>query len=151
MNKLNQEFFNEYSRLDKLCKELYRKNSADDIMGVTSYINDMKSTPAHISRTVADWDKHLRSLIYIRHIRNTLAHEPDAFKKITCTRADIDCIHYFYKSITESTDPISQARKSPRKAKTKSKIISRKNKRRIRSLFRFLISNVLRRGIRKIR
>ena len=112
MSKLNQVFFNEYSKLDKLCRELYHKLPDDEIKGVTNYINDMKNTPSHISRTVTDWDECLHALIHIRHIRNQMAHEPGAFEEIDCTQNDIDWVHYFHRSIMEHTDPISQAHKS---------------------------------------
>lgn len=112
MSKLNQVFFNEYSKLDKLCRELYHKLPDDEIKGVTNYIDDMKDTPSHISRTVTDWDECLNALMHIRHIRNQLAHEPDAFEEIDCTQNDIDWVHYFHRSIMEHTDPISQAHKS---------------------------------------
>ena len=116
MSRLNQVFFNEYSKLDKLCRELYHKLPDDEIKGVTNYINDMKNTPSHISRTVTDWDECLHALIHIRHIRNQLAHEPGAFEEIDCTQNDIDWVHYFHRSIMEHTDPISQARKNIQKA-----------------------------------
>ena len=112
MSDLNQVFFNEYSKLDKLCRELYHKLPDDEIKGVTNYINDMKNTSSHISRTVTDWDECLHALIHIRHIRNQLAHEPGAFEEIDCTQNDIDWVHYFHRSIMEHTDPISQAHKS---------------------------------------
>ena len=112
MSDLNQVFFNEYSKLDKLCRELYHKLPDDEIKGVTNYIDDMKDTPSHISRTVTDWDECLHALIHIRHIRNQLAHEPGAFEEIDCTQNDIDWVHYFHRSIMEHTDPISQAHKS---------------------------------------
>lgn len=127
MSKLNQVFFNEYSKLDKLCRELYHKLPDDEIKGVTNYINDMKNTPSHISRTVTDWDECLHALIHIRHIRNQLAHEPGAFEEIDCTQNDIDWVHYFHRSIMEHTDPISQAHRNSQKSKTTTKKSASKN------------------------
>ena len=84
MSNLNQHFFNEYAKLDKLCRDSYYNHlPEDEIKGVTNYINDMKNTPSHISRTVTDWDEWLHALVHIRHIRNQLAHEPGHLKKLS--------------------------------------------------------------------
>ena len=161
MSKLNQVFFNEYSKLDKLCRELYHKLPDEEIKGVTNYINDMKNTSSHISRTVTDWDECLHALIHIRHIRNQLAHEPGAFEEIDCTQNDIDWVHYFHRSIMEHTDPISQAHRNSKKSKTPPKKSvsnntyhyertykgAKKKKRSVRAFIEFLLFAALTLGV----
>ena len=41
MSKLNQVFFNEYSKLDKLCRELYHKLPDDEIMRILESKGDV--------------------------------------------------------------------------------------------------------------
>ncbi len=112
MSDLNKVFFNEYSKLDKLCREIYGNLPKENLKGVTNYIDDMKNTPSHISARVPQWDDCLHSLIHIRHIRNHLAHEPGAFNEELCTDNDIQWVHYFHHSILNGTDPLSMARKA---------------------------------------
>ena len=52
--QINIEFFDEYKRLDKLCAELFGKNSG----GITSYINEMeaKSIMGNQTHRIAEWN-----------------------------------------------------------------------------------------------
>lgn len=150
MSDLNKIFFNEYAKLDKLCCQLYSTLPRNEIKGVTNYIDDMKNTPSHVSRTVPGWDNSLSMLIHLRHMRNHLAHEPDAFNEALCTHNDIDWVHYFYDSIMAGTDPISQSTKKA-KAQTTSKNtpdkhrLTKKQKRTIKRTIRSVIKFLLRR------
>ena len=115
MGNLNQTFFNEYIKLNDLCKQRYHKLPKNEIKGVTNYIDDMKATPISISNTFSDWNHILHKLIHIRHIRNRLAHDINAFNENLCTQEDIAFVASFHKSIVSQTDPISQAKSRGRK------------------------------------
>ncbi len=110
MSNINQIFFNEYLKLDNLCKQLYCKLSKDEIKGITNYIDDMKKTPPQISNTIQNWNDTLHKLIHMRHIRNHLAHDPDAFNEPICNQDDVAFIISFHKSILLRTDPLAQVR-----------------------------------------
>ena len=98
MNNLNYRFFEEFKHLDKLCGEIYKTQ-----YGITHYIDDMKSKPFKNYRGIPDWDSDLRQLIRLRHIRNKMAHEENAFDNADCTQNDIEWIRYFYKCIMNQT------------------------------------------------
>ena len=50
MHNLNNVFFEEFKRLDRLCRDMY-PNSHDGKLGVTLYLNDM-DTPRKGERNV---------------------------------------------------------------------------------------------------
>lgn len=102
MSNLNYVFFEEYKSLDKLCKEIY----GDDI-GVTNYINDMK-TASYIEYVgINNWKNDLDQLIRMRHIRNNLAHTEGTLGEQICTQMDIDWIKDFHRRIMKQTDPLA--------------------------------------------
>ena len=74
MSDLNQEFLNEYIRLEKLCKDLYKDLPREELKGVWNYTQDMKNTPMHISRKIPDWDFHFEELERLRKTRNKREH-----------------------------------------------------------------------------
>ena len=106
MNNLNYVFFDTFASLDKLCGQLYNENH-----GVTDYIEDMKTISWNNYRHIPNWETDLEKLKRLRHIRNTLAHEPSAFREQLCTQADIDWLESFHKRILNRTDPMALLRK----------------------------------------
>ena len=63
-------FFDEYKKLDKLCSEMYGKNSG----GVTCYLNDMMTVPVMQRNRIPEWNQTYDRLRELRHIRNQMAH-----------------------------------------------------------------------------
>lgn len=118
MENYNREFFDEYTRLDNVCRQMFNTEK-----GVTEYINSMESTAYAKSRGVPDWDSDLRMLKQYRHIRNRLAHTPGAFRQDICVQYDVTWIMMFRERILKRKDPLAvlfrQARvqKSGQKAK----------------------------------
>lgn len=102
MDNLNYVFFEEYKSLDKLCKEIY----GDDI-GVTNYIDDMKTVSYIEYVGINNWKNDLDQLIRMRYIRNDLAHTEGAFGEQICTQMDIDWIKDFHRRIMKQTDPLA--------------------------------------------
>ena len=123
MSDLNQSFLNEYIRLEKLCKELYKDLPREELRGVWNYTQDMKNTPSYISKNIPDWNYHLRELERIRRTKNNWSHQVDGTKLMPFTKDDIKYLKSFRQSILDGTDPIAQVHKAQKKSK-KSKRIS---------------------------
>ena len=128
MNPINYTFFEEFKRLSKLCNDMYNSTC-----GVTNYIDDMLKVPHNKVFNIPSWTNDLMQLKRLRHIRNTLAHETDAFNNPLCTKADIEWIQAFYSRILTQSDPLSlfnqneTARTTPSIAKPLKTISDNKN------------------------
>ena len=120
MDNLNYRFFEEFKHLDRLCGEVYKTQ-----YGITHYIDDMKSKPFN---NIPNWDSDLRQLIRLRHIRNKMAHEENAFDNADCTQNDIEWIRYFYKRIMNQTDPLAMLYKKSKVENQKVKVINHINR-----------------------
>lgn len=99
-----KEFIDEFKHLEKLCNEIY-----GDQHGVTLYIQDMESKSYMSTRGIEDWDRDLKYLTRVRHIRNNLVHESDY--DIDYTEDDIAFMRDFYDRILNQEDPLSLLRK----------------------------------------
>lgn len=102
MNTLNYMFFEEFKKLDKVCKEIYNSD-----VGVTNYIKDMQSVPRNKYLFIKNFELNLKYLIRFRHIRNHLAHSEGGFDEKVCTEEDIVLIKNFHKRILTCSDPIA--------------------------------------------
>jgi hypothetical protein len=102
MKNINYTFFEEFKRLDKLCGDLYQQPR-----GVTLYIDEMQSTYEKGCQKIPGWYSDLKQLKHLRHIRNYLAHEEDAFSEDLCEQEDIDWVRSFYRRILNQTDPLA--------------------------------------------
>lgn len=102
MEKLNHQFYDEYTKLDELCRQMFNSDK-----GVTEYIEAMKNTPHSKAVKVKDWDSDLNMLKHYRHIRNYLAHTTGAFHQEVCLPYDITWIKGFYSRILKQKDPLS--------------------------------------------
>lgn len=101
MNKIENDFFEAYKRLEKICIEMYGAEK-----GVTSYIDDMKDKPLSACRNIPYWESDLKRLKKLRHKRNNLAHANDSLNVEDVTQNDIDWIEDFYNRILNRTDPL---------------------------------------------
>ena len=106
MQNYNSEFFDEFKRLDKLCRELYGKTS-DNKLGVTLYLEDMDSKSRRGASGVDGWMGDYNRLKHLRGVRNELAHSPDTFSRQMCDCEDVEFIRSFYSRILNGTDPLS--------------------------------------------
>lgn len=120
MRNLNYTFFEEFKRLDKLCGNLYQQPH-----GVSLYIDEMQSTYDKECQNISGWHDDLKQLKYLRHIRNRLAHEEDAFSEDLCEQEDIDWVCKFYRRVLNQTDPLAlfykqkKSRQNKQNAKSK--------------------------------
>lgn len=106
MKSLTQEFYNEYTRLDELCRTMY-----DTEQGVTTYIEMMSTVFPRYSGRIQFWHEDFRQLKHMRHIRNELAHTVDAFDTDVCTQEDLQWVTAFYRRILDRDDPLAQLRR----------------------------------------
>ena len=109
MNYLNYEFFDEFKKLDNLCRDIYGRSS-DNKLGVTLYIEDMDKSADLGSFKISGWNLDYKLLKNARHIRNELAHSRDSFSIEICSQQDIDFVRSFRERILNQTDPLSLLR-----------------------------------------
>lgn len=139
MEKLNREFFDEYTALDDICRLMLNSNK-----GVTGYIDRMVNTPRSKSQKVREWESDLKMLKQYRHIRNTLAHTVGAFHQNICVRYDITWIKNFQGRIKRRTDPLSLAVKAAQSKKGgKSRSGSKRNAKKRKAQRAFWIKFVV--------
>jgi hypothetical protein len=111
MNENEIRFFEEYKKLDNLCRDLLSSEK-----GVTSYIEEMDNTPLSKQLLVSDFDETYKMLKHVRWVRNDIAHGNGNSE---CEQADIDFVCDFYKKILSRTDPFAIIRKAENEAAKK--------------------------------
>lgn len=112
MNKADNEFFEEYKKLDKILSEIYGENG-----GVTAYINDMYKNLSVGKAYIKSYDSTLKTLKKVRHIRNTLAHQ--SANEILSKKEDLEFVKSFHKSILTQKDPLAELQKMLKSHKNK--------------------------------
>lgn len=101
MNNIESALFEEFKRVDSICRDML---SADK--GVSTYIEQMETTPASMRYQVAGWDDDYKKLKHIRWVRNKLAHETG---NVECTQADVEWLQGFHSRLLNRTDPLAIA------------------------------------------
>ena len=115
MSNCNSEFFDEFKRLDNLCRDIYGR-SADNKLGVTLYLEDMASKTSSGAMLVPNWKSDYNRLRRLRSVRNELAHSPNTFSQEMCSKDDVEFIRSFHSRIMNRTDPLSLFAKARRKS-----------------------------------
>lgn len=116
MNNIERTFFEEYIKLDNLCKDLLNSNR-----GVSSYIAEMEQTSGFDKRLVSSWDSDYKMLKHIRWIRNDIAHDNGQSE---CSENDIIFARKFYQRIMQQQDPFSMINKKKMSQSKEQKNIS---------------------------
>lgn len=106
-------FFDEYKKLDKLCSEMYGKNSG----GVTCYLNDMMAVPVMQRNRIPEWNQTYDRLRELRHIRNQMAHGESSFEDYPCSEEDVLWLFEFRSKIMHISDPLAVYRDRQREAR----------------------------------
>ena len=96
-----KDFIDEYKHLEKLCNDLYNQQH-----GISLYISDMEATPRAASTMIPEWNKDLKVLKHLRHIRNAMVHDLDE-QEVTYTQEDIQNLKEFHRRIMEQQDPLT--------------------------------------------
>ncbi len=99
MTVTDGEFFEEFKRLEKACGKLNGETHA-----VSRYIDDMRSVEEYGRARVDGYVADLKTLIYLRKLRNVLAHES---KEGVCTARDTERLREFCGRVERGTDPLS--------------------------------------------
>ena len=105
LHPLDDEFFEEYKRLDRICADMYSARQ-----GVSEYIADMESRPIRETSRITAWDHDYKQLKHLRWIRNRIAHESDTCQ--ICSISDIQDIQNFYNRILSGRDPIAMVERT---------------------------------------
>ena len=113
MHPLDNEFFEEYKRLDKLCADLLSTNT-----GVREYIAQMEAQDAAGSRCVPFWGAEMNRLMRVHRIRNRLAH--DYSVNAISDADDLSFLRRFHDDILCTQDPLALLRKAEQAANMRS-------------------------------
>ena len=105
MGPLDNEFFEEYKRLDRLCSDMYSCKN-----GVSRYIEDMESRSRREASSILFWYTDYKLLKHLRWIRNRIAHETDNYQ--ISSESDLQNMRDFYERILSGQDPIALLEKS---------------------------------------
>lgn len=104
MQALDNEFFEAYKCLDRLCSDMYGCRN-----GINQYIEDMERASHLEQLAIPSWERAYKSLKHLRWIRNQIAH--DSGQVQICEEYDIQDVDDFYDSIMSGRDPLSQLRR----------------------------------------
>ena len=104
MQVLDNEFFEAYKRLDRLCSDIYGCRN-----GVSQYIEDMERASYQGRLAIPSWEQAYKTLKHLRWVRNQLAH--DSGQVQICEECDISNVNIFYDSIMFGRDPLTQLRR----------------------------------------
>ena len=97
----DNEFFEAYKHLDRLCSDMYSCRN-----GVSQYIEDMEHTSYREQLAVPSWEQAYQTLKHLRRIRNQIAH--DSGQVQICEECDIQDANAFYNNIIAGRDPLTQ-------------------------------------------
>ncbi len=114
MTVTDGEFFEEFKRLERACGKLNGETHA-----VSRYIDDMRSVEEYGRARLDRYEADLKTLIYLRKLRNVLAHES---KEGVCTVRDTERLREFCGRVERGTDPISLLKGIAEREKTEGNI-----------------------------
>ena len=98
MTDVEMRFFDEYKKLDALCKDMYAFEK-----GVTDYLNNMEENFQQGTHTVRGWDRDYRAIKRLRHIRNLIGHKAGSSG---CTEADFNDLQRIHLRFLQHEDPL---------------------------------------------
>lgn len=105
MQPLDNDFFEEYKRLDRLCGDMYACQN-----GVSAYLAAMESKAAQGQARVACWNSDYRMLKHVRWVRNQIAH--DSGNCQLSEPSDLAFVQDFYSRIFSGQDALTLLRKA---------------------------------------
>ena len=114
MTVTDGEFFEEFKRLERACGKLNGETHA-----VSRYIDDMRSVEEYGRARLDRYEADLKTLIYLRKLRNVLAHES---KEGVCTVRDTERLREFCGRVEGGTDPLSLLKGIAEREKTERNI-----------------------------
>lgn len=109
MLKLDRELFEEFKRVDAICRDMFSSQR-----GVSEYIEQMEREFAYGKQRIPLWERDYRSLKRVRWLRNQIAHEMTA---TDCTTDDVKYLQAFHDRLLHQKDPLAVLRKARRAAR----------------------------------
>lgn len=100
MTQLDNEFFEEYKHLERLCSDMY---SCRD--GIRQYLEDMECQFSEGEKAIPHWAQDYRNLRGLRRTRNTLTHNVSEYQ--VCTEQDVEDVIDFVDRIMQQQDPLA--------------------------------------------
>ncbi len=105
MQLADNEFFEEYKRLDKLCSEMYSCQN-----GISEYIAQMESKSYQGQYSISSWDSDYKMLKHVRWVRNQIAHDSGIYQ--ISEPEDMTFVRDFYNRIFSGQDSLTLLRKA---------------------------------------
>lgn len=112
MIETETKLFDEYKRVDNICRDMFSSQS-----GVSQYITEMEQNSFRGRSMVSSWDGDYRRLKRIRWLRNQIAHESSA---TDCNEDDLIWLEGFHHRLLECQDPLALLRNASREQLSRS-------------------------------
>ncbi len=109
MHAFDNDFFEEYKRLDKLCADMFSCQN-----GVSEYIAQMEERSAQGRQLVSGWDTDYKMLKHVRWVRNQIAHNIGSDQ--VSDPADLIFVKQFIKRLYSGQGPLTLLSKSNKNA-----------------------------------
>ena len=100
MHIADNDFFEAYKRLDKLCSEMYACQN-----GVSEYIAQMERLTYKGQYRVSSWNNDYKMLKHVRWVRNQIAHDSGTIQ--ISEPDDLDFAQDFRSRIFSGNDPLT--------------------------------------------
>ncbi|MDE6764583.1 MAG: hypothetical protein K2J73_13025 [Oscillospiraceae bacterium] len=107
MLAIEERLFDEYKRVDKLCREIFSSQS-----GVTQYITKMEERASYGRSVIPSWNDDYYTLKRVRWLRNKIAHESGATE---CNENDAAWLEDFHRRLLERQDSLALLREVDRR------------------------------------
>ena len=101
----DNDFFEAYKRLDKLCSEMYSCQN-----GVSEYIAQMERLTYKGQYRVSSWNNDYKMIKHVRWVRNQIAHDSGTFQ--ISEPDDLGFVQDFRSRIFSGNDPLTLLRKA---------------------------------------
>ena len=102
MSEINYQFFEEFTKLDKICVSVYQAEG-----GTLGYLEQMRSISGVYADRVPGWIKELEQLHRYRTVYQALSQCTEAFAEALCDREDVEWVRNFGNRIMERQDPLA--------------------------------------------
>ncbi len=112
LHPMDNDFFEEYKRLDRLCGDMYASQN-----GISAYLTAMESKTVEGQRCVACWDSDYRTLKHVRWVRNQIAHDSGTYQ--LSEPSDLAFVQDFYSRIFSGQDALTLLRKANEQAQSR--------------------------------
>ena len=101
MQYTENEFFDEYKRVDAICRDMFMTEK-----GVGAYIEQMEIITPDMQFRIINWGKDYNQLKRMRRIRNKIAHENGY---VDCSLDDLNWLKDFHVRLLNRQDPLAVA------------------------------------------